>query len=277
MRAEPWLLSSVVTSLRAAGCVFAEEEAALLIAAASDREQLDGLVEERAGGRPLEYILGSAEFCGLRIQVADGVFVPRRRTGFLVRCAVESLPGQSVAQMPRRDAPVVLDLCCGSGAIGAAIAREVAVELHACDIEPTAVRSARRNLGPLGGRVYEGDLYRPLPAGLRGRIDVLVVNAPYVPTDSLAMMPAEARLYEPQIALDGGADGLAVQRLVIAGAGPWLARGGQLLIETGEDQARRTAEIMHDQGFQSSVRSSDDFYATVVIGRMAHAADHRKA
>lgn len=265
MHAPPASVTAVVGTLRAAGCVFAEQEAALLISAAQSVAELDLMVGERVGGRPLEYILGFAEFCGLRIGVADGVFVPRRRTEFLVHCAVRSLQGDLTS--PTR-VPVVLDMCCGCGAIGAAIARRVPVELHACDVEPSAVRSARGNVEPLGGSLWEGDLYQPLPAGLRGRIDVVVVNAPYVPTDSIAMMPPEARLYEPRVALDGGADGLDVQRLVIAGAPPWMAPGGRLMIETGESLAAGTLDIMRDNGFDAEVRTADELYATVVIGRL---------
>ena len=110
-----------------------------------------------------------------------------------------------------------MDLCCGTGAIGAAIAaREPTVELHAADLDPDAVACARRNVSM--GRVHQGDLYDALPADLAGRVDVLAVNAPYVPTDEIAMMPTDARDHEHRIALDGGRDGLDVHRRVAAGA-----------------------------------------------------------
>ncbi|MGH3424059.1 MAG: putative protein N(5)-glutamine methyltransferase, partial [Nocardioidaceae bacterium] len=158
--------------------------------------------------------------------------------------------------------------CCGSGALGAAVAAELGeVELHAADIDPNAVRCARRNVAGAGGQVYEGDLYEPLPDTLRGRVDVLVVNAPYVPTDEIAMMPVDARDHEPRVALDGGADGLDVQRRVIAEAPRWLAPGGHLLIETSERQAPRTVEAVGRGGLDPRVEaSSDDLDATVVIG-----------
>src|SRR5262249_36608547 len=149
--------------LRAAGCVFAEDEAELLTAAASRPADLEALVTRRIAGEPLEYILGWAGFCGLRIAVMPGVFVPRRRTEFLVHCAVE------------RAAPagVVVDLCCGAGAIGAAVAAALDhAEVHAADIDPTAIECARRNL-PSRASVYVGDLFDPLPADLRGRVRVL--------------------------------------------------------------------------------------------------------
>jgi release factor glutamine methyltransferase len=114
--------------------------------------------------------------------------------------------------------------------------------------------------------VYEGDLYEPLPATLRGRIDVLVANAPYVPTEALGLLPAEARIHEPRVSLDGGADGLDVQRRVIAAAPPWLAPGGHLLVETSERQAPKTIEILAGNGLTTRVGRSDELHATVVIG-----------
>ncbi|PZS36356.1 MAG: putative protein N(5)-glutamine methyltransferase, partial [Pseudonocardiales bacterium] len=169
-------VSAVVIRLRAAGCVFAEDEARLLIAAARAPADLAALVERRAAGEPLEYVLGWAEFCGMRITVDPGVFVPRRRTEFLVHQALACLDRLA----PSPAAAVVVDLCCGSGAVGAAlVAARPGIELTAVEVDPVAVRCARRNL--VGAQVYEGDLYEPLPGALAGRVDVLVANVPYVP------------------------------------------------------------------------------------------------
>jgi release factor glutamine methyltransferase len=249
--------SVIVTELLAAGCVFAEDEAQLLIAAARTPAELATLVSRRAAGFPLEHVLGWAEFCGLRIAVDAGVFVPRHRTEFLVRQAA------AVA----RPHPVVVDLCCGSGAVGAGLIAALGrVELHAVDIDPAAVQCARRNIAVADGQVYAGDLFDPLPATLRGRVDVVVANAPYVPTAAIGLLPREARLYESQVALDGGADGHDVQRRVSAGASSWLAPGGHLLVETSERQAVRTAEVFADHGLIARVASCDELDATVVIG-----------
>jgi release factor glutamine methyltransferase len=241
----------LVARLRAAGCVFAEDEARLLREAAGSPAELDALAARRVDGAPLEALLGWAEFCGLRIAVDPGVFVPRQRTAFLV------------AQAVRRAGPgaLVVDLCCGTGAIGAAIAAAVPrAEVHAADVDPAAVACGRRNLP----NVYQGDLYAALPDRLRGRVDLLVVNAPYVPTDAIATMPPEARDHEPRVALDGGADGLDVQRRVAADAPTWLRPGGALLIETGADQAQRTAALFAAAGLAAQVAYAED--ATVVIG-----------
>lgn len=261
--------STVVESLRAAGCVFAEDEARLLVAEAGTPERLAEMVDLRGAGLPLEHVLGWAEFCGLRIEVDPGVFVPRRRTKLLVEQAIELArrAGAGAGAAPTLRPVVVLDMCCGSGAVGVALSTALGgAELSAVDVDPAAVRCARRNVATLGGQVYEGDLYAPLPHSLRGRVDLLVVNAPYVPTDSLRLMPAEARLYEPRAALDGGEDGLDIQRRVIAAAPPWLAPGGHLLVETSVSQSPDTGEAFVKGGFDPRVVTSDAVGGTVVIG-----------
>jgi len=246
----------VVSRLRAAGCVFAEDEARLLVGAAANPAELDAMVERRVAGLPLEQVLGWAEFLGLRIVLEPGVFVPRRRTELLARHAA-SLAGRGA---------VVVDLCCGSGAVGAAVHAAVpGIELHASDVEPAAVRCARKNVT---GVVYEGDLYEALPESLRGRVDVLVANAPYVPSDAVDLMPPEARLHEPLAALDGGADGLDVLRRVIASAPAWLAPGGYLLFETSTRQAATAVDEVAEAGLAPEVVTDEDLGATVVVGRL---------
>lgn len=265
-------IDGIVTRLRVAGCVFAEDEARLLVATADTPTDLADLVDRRVAGLPLEHVLGWAEFGGLRIAVDPDVFVPRRRTEFMVGQAV-ALAGrtESGAEAGAGTPTVLLDLCCGSGAVGVAVGSALAaaggrVELHAADIEPAAVRCARRNLAALGGRAHQGDLYRALPADLRGRVNILVANVPYVPTDEIELMPPEARLYEPRVALDGGADGLGVLRRVAAEAPRWLAPGGHLLIETSERQAPIAVDAFARSGLTPRAASSDEHDATVVVG-----------
>jgi release factor glutamine methyltransferase len=252
------LRTYVIDRLQAAGCVFAEDEARLLLGQASDEAGLEDLVARRASGLPLEQVLGWAEFDGLRILVDPQVFVPRRRTEFLVREAASQV----------RAPAVVADLCCGSGAIGAAlVARLGPIVLYAADLDPAAVRCARRNLTGSRARVYQGDLFAPLPAALRGRIALLTANAPYVPSDEVRLLPSEARLHEALIALDGGADGLSVARRIVAGAPAWLAAAGVLLIETSERQAAQLAEAVAQAGLTALISSDEDSGATVVHGR----------
>ena len=252
--------AAVVTRLREAGCVFAEQEADLLIAAAATRADLTAMVDRRAGGSPLEHVLGRVRFCGLDLAVTPGVFVPRPRTGLLVREAAALVGGRGAT---------VVDLCCGSGAVGAAVAAAAPapVHLHAADVDPVAVACARRNLARYGGHVHQGDLFDPLPLRLRGRINVLVANVPYVPTGEIDLLPAEARRHEPRPALDGGADGLDLLRRLAAEAPHWLSPGGHLLVETSERQAPAATSIMERAGLRGRVVRDDDLDATVVIGR----------
>ena len=141
--------------------------------------------------------------------------------------------------------------------------------MHAADIDPAAVRCARRNLPGSRGHVYQGDLYEPLPAALRGRVAVLVANVPYVPTQEIEFLPPEARAHEPRAALDGGPDGLDVLRRVAAGAAEWLAPGGHLLIETSERQVPLAEAAFAASGLTTRVVSSADLEATVVIGLLS--------
>jgi release factor glutamine methyltransferase len=257
MSSAPFDRSTAVDRLRAAGCVFAEDEADLLMSAAASLSELNRLLERRCAGAPLEQVVGWAALCGVRIAVDPGVFVPRRRSEHLVR--------QAALVTPR--GAVVVDLCCGSGAVGVAVSTAVAgVQLHAVDVDPAAVRCARRNLEPPGGLVYEGDLYAPLPEALRSKVDVIVANAPYVPTAEIGLLPAEARDHEARVALDGGPDGVDVQRRVAAEAGEWLAPGGHLLIETSARQADATAAAVTGAGLRVRVVRSDELDATVVVG-----------
>jgi release factor glutamine methyltransferase len=265
----------VVGRLRAAGCVFAEDEARLLIAEARTPDELDAMVEQRAAGLPLEQVLGWAEFCGLRIAVDPGVFVPRRRTEFLVQQAVLLLQEDSV--LPETPGPlarpgaVVVDLCCGSGAIAAALAAAVQdAEVYAVDLDPAAARCARRNVP---GHVFQGDLYQPLPARLRGRVAILAANVPYVPTGEIGFLPPEARAHEPRVALDGGPDGLEVLRRVAAEAPDWLAPGGHLLIETSDRQAPAAAAAFAASGLAWRTATSADLNATVLIGTLPGGSD----
>ena len=215
------------------------------------------MVEKRASGLPVEYVLGFTTFCGLRIEVEQGVFVPRHRTEFLVK--------QAKALTTVYD--IVVDLCCGTGAVGAAISSDLnMIELHSVDIDPAVLKCATRNITNISGHVYQGDLYNGLPDSLRGRVNIIVANAPYVPTEAIKLLPQEARLYEPKVALDGGKDGLDLQRKVAEGAAEWLAPGGHLLVETSEMQAAQTLEIFVNAGLTTKIARDEELDATVVIG-----------
>ncbi|GMA28592.1 putative protein N(5)-glutamine methyltransferase [Arenivirga flava] len=241
----------LVQRLRAAGCVLAEDEAALLLASTDDPEQLEERIRRRVGGEPLEQVLGWAAFMGLRLHLEPGVFVPRHRSEALVREAAALVPPGGA----------VLDLCCGTGALGAALAALVPGLRHvAADLDPAAVRCARRNAP---GEVHEGDLFDALPHPLR--FDVIIANAPYVPSAAVALLPAEFRDHERRAALDGGDDGLDLQRRVIAEAPAWLVPGGALLVETSAEQEPATLALMASAGLAAGSRHL--FETTVAIGR----------
>jgi len=252
----------LVGRLRAAGCVYAEEEAALLVGAAGSAAELEAMVARRVQGHPLEQVVGWAELAEVRVAVEPDVFVPRRRTTLMVR---EAVAGCARAH----GVPVILDLCCGSGAVGLAVVSGLGrtAELHATDLHPAAVRCARRNLAGLG-TVYCGDLDEPLPASLRGRVDVLVANVPYVPTDEIALLPAEARLHEPGLTLDGGADGLRVLARVAVLAPRWLTPGGSVLLETSERQLSAAVATVATAGLAARGVTDEELGASVVVGTL---------
>lgn len=248
--------------LRAAGCVFAEDEARLLLTEAPPA-LLDEWVDRRVSGEPLEHVLGWALFDGLRVAVGPGVFVPRRRSELLVRQAVAALRGRDAGRRP-----VVVELCCGVAAVATAVAHRVpAAQVHAADVDPVAVGYARQNLAPAGGAAWLGDLDEPLPVSLRGRVDVLVANAPYVPTGEVGFMPAEARDHEPLRALDGGPDGVDVQRRVVAVAPGWLADDGVLVVETSRRQAPVTVAAFRAAGLTARTVRGERVDGTAVVGR----------
>ena len=214
----------------------------------------------------MEVILGWVYFCGLRVAVDPGVFVPRQRTALLVDLAAGLLP-------PNR-AAIVLDLCCGTGALGLALAARADIDLVAAELDPRAVACARRNLVGIG-EVFESDLFAALPDRLRGRVDIVLANAPYVPTSDIALMPPEARLHEPRSALDGGGDGLAIHRRIAAEAPDWLTPGGRLLIEVAERQVIAAVEAMESAGLAAQVCRDEERDAITIVGRRTLAEELR--
>jgi release factor glutamine methyltransferase len=244
--------------------VFAEEEATLLRDSAADDAVLEQLLRRREAGEPLEVLLGWVGFAGRRIVVRQGVFVPRRRTELLARLAASALPAGGIA----------VDLCCGTGAVAAVLADEAGAEVHAVDIDPVAVACARLNL-PGGAGVHVGDLWEALPDRLRGRVDVVAANAPYVPTGEIPLLPPEARDHEPRHALDGGADGAAVHRRIAAGAVGWLAPGGTVLVEAGPGRAGPTRAALRAVGLVTDVVVDEEVDGCVVRGVAPGAAARR--
>lgn len=217
---------AVSARLARAGCVAAREEAEELVALAGDDPLLlEALVGRRTAGEPLAWVTGTTTFCGRPVAVHAGIYVPRWQTEPMARRAAALLPERGVA----------VDLCTGSGAVAAVLAgARPAATVLATDLDPAACACAATN----GVQVRQGDLDGPLPPHLAGTVDVVTAVPPYVPTWALPSLPSDARDHEPPLALDGGHDGMAVLRRVVAAAGRLLRRDGALLVELGHDQDR---------------------------------------
>ncbi len=260
-----------VARLRAAGCVFAEREAALIESTLADPIAQQNAVARRCAGEPLEYVVGVAEFAGVTVAIGPPAFIPRARAADLV-AALE------LTQLPRlvtdSSAPatvVALDLGCGCGAIAATLRhRYPDWVVHACDIDSGALQYARRNGGVFGFAVYQGDWFDALPADLVGRLDVVVAHLPYVPSAEIAHLPRDFRDAEPRRAVDGGRDGLDPWRQVVAQCGVWLAPEGSLLTQLLPDQVDAAITTAHDHGLDVETVAFED--STVLVVRPVRAS-----
>ena len=235
----------LVQQLAAGGCVAPKEEAAELIRAAAEGSRpLEELVARRLGGEPLAWITGFVHFCGLRVRVDPGVYVPRPHTQALARRAASLLPSAGIG----------VDLCTGSGAVAAVlVAAERGATVFATDVDPAAVACARRN----GVRALQGSLDEPLAESIRGRVEVMTAVVPYVPAEELHLLPRDVLAHEPRQALDGGPGGTMFLEQVARLSAGWLAPGGHVLIELGGDQAGAIAETLESAGL-SDIRAHRD-------------------
>lgn len=254
---EPLDRVSVTRMLTDAGCIAAREEAdELLEAAAGDSDLLDHLVSRRTSGEPIAWLTGAVTFCGVRLFVAPGIYVPRRQTEPLARRAARLLPSAGLAA----------DLCTGAGAIAAVLAAAVpTARTLATELDGAAVRCARRN----GVEVFEGFLDDPLPREFEHRVDVLTAVVPYVPTDSLRLLPRDVQAFEPRLALDGGIEGLDLLGEVVRRSPAWLRPGGWLLLELGGDQAEPIGQLLHAYGFTGlDVMADEDGDPRAICARL---------
>ena len=218
---------------------------ALLEASSEGVGRIEDLIARRLLGEPLAWIIGWVRFCGLRVRVDPGVFVPRPHTEALARRAVALLPPLGIA----------VDLCTGSGAVAAVLGSErPRAAVVATDIDPLAVACARGN----GVRALEGDLDEPLRPSWRGRVDVMTAVVPYVPTEELHLLPSDVLAHEPRPALDGGRHGTSVLLRTAEAATRWLRPGGSVLLELGGDQAGEVATRLTDVGLSQIRVHRDD-------------------
>ena len=232
--------------LAEAGCIAAREEANELVhAAAGDPDVLRDLVSRRTNGEPIAWLTGAVTFCGVKLWVAPGVYVPRRQTEPLARRAAQLLPSAGVA----------VDLCTGAGAIAAVLAAAVpTAQVLATELDHNAVQCARQN----GVEVFDGDLDGPLPREFEHRVDVLTAVVPYVPTGALRLLPRDVQAFEPRLALDGGVDGTDLLVEVVRRSSAWLSPGGWLLLELGGDQAEPIGELLQESGFEGLDLMADE-------------------
>lgn len=210
-------------------------------------KKVSDMMERRLAGEPVAYITGEWEFYGLPIVVNSEVLIPRNDTEVLAEKAIELLKGRQAATR-------VLDLCCGSGCIGAAIAANVfSCRVILADISLAALRVCRQNVNRnnLNRSItcVEADALKNPPV-LIGRFDMIVCNPPYIPTSDLETLDSSVKNYEPMLALNGGADGLDFYRSVASKWRTVLKDRGCLMFETGFDQAEQVSQIMKENGFK---------------------------
>jgi release factor glutamine methyltransferase len=247
----------VIRELAEGGSVAPEAEAdSLLVAAREGVGPIEDLVRRRLRGEPLAWITGSVTFCGLHVRIDPGVFVPRPHTEALARRAIELLPDEGIA----------VDLCTGSGAVAMVLAAaRPRATVVGTDVDPRAVACAGRN----GVAAAEGDLDRPLPFTLRGRVDLMTAVVPYVPTEELHLLPRDVLAHEPRHALDGGSGGTFALVRAAGAADRWLRPGGSVLLELGGDQAAGMTAILTDLGFtRLRVHTDADGQDRAIEGRL---------
>lgn len=201
---------------------------------------LEDLIDRRAAGEPLQYLMGRQSFRSLELEVGPGVLVPRPETEILVERALGLLRGL--------EKPLVADIGCGSGAIALSIAMEhPGARVYATEVSPEAMRWAERNLGSnLEADVFLGlgDMFDPIPPELKGKFDLVVSNPPYLSEQEIAEAPADVRDHEPAIATVAGPTGLEVSARLASAALDWLRPGGNLLLETHPGQAARLETLL---------------------------------
>jgi release factor glutamine methyltransferase len=258
MRIDISKLAPVVQVLTEAGCVAATEEAhELMEASAGNPSVLDALLDRRTKGEPLAWLTGSVNFCGIKLHVDEGVYVPRWQTEPLAMRAASLLPSRGVA----------VDLCTGAGAIAATLSRvEPSATVLATELDERALRCARRN----GVIVFEGSLDDPLPREYEHRVDVMTAVVPYVPTESLHLLPRDVQEFEPRSALDGGPGGTKFLAEVARRSPRWLSPGSWLLLELGGEQVEIIGELLGELGFEGlDVMADEDGDPRAICARLA--------
>ena len=255
----------VTAQLRAAGCVFAEDEADILReTAGDDTGHLARLVRARADGAPLEPLVGWVEFSGRRLSVGPGVFVPRQRTLRLLDLVLGEL-----RRPPGTRARTFVEAFAGVAPLAAVVSSELpGMRVLACEPDPAALQHATANLASRGAAL-PSDVLSGLPDADRGHVDVIAAVPPYVPDDDMALLPREARDHEPASALRGGPDGLRWIRALIDEASDWIQPGGLLLVELSDHQLAAAVQYGVGRGWRQEPTEQEDESRTTVLALRA--------
>ncbi|MGN6161374.1 MAG: peptide chain release factor N(5)-glutamine methyltransferase [Marmoricola sp.] len=264
------LLKEATDRLEAAGVASPEHDAAALLAFATgtqratvslvdvtdvDAATFDELIARRANREPLQHLTGTAYFRYVELAVGPGVFVPRPETELLAGWAIDE--ASRIAADDR--APVVVDLCTGSGAIAKSVAHEVPTAVvHAVELDEGAFAWAERNLADTGVRLAHGDLAEAF-GDLDGTVDVVVCNPPYIPLEAWESVALEARDHDPHLALFSGADGLEAMRVLEATAARLLKPGGVVGAEHADVQGESAPGVFSATGRWTDLRDHADF------------------
>ena len=206
----------------------------------AESKQIASIVEKRLTGRPLWYIIGDVDFCGCTIKVDERVLIPRPETEQLAEIAIKTV----------EEGDKVLDMCTGSGCLAIAIAKGCAgknISVTAADVSDAAIMLAKENANLNSAVVHfvQTDLFD----NIRGRFNVIVCNPPYIKTAEIAELDREVKDFEPRIALDGGEDGLDFYRRLAREINRYVARGGMLILEVGEDQAAEVLRLFEKRDY----------------------------
>jgi release factor glutamine methyltransferase len=261
------LLADAAARLQAAGVASPDHDAAellahvlgtrrgaLVTAPTPSPDQLaafEELVSRRAARVPLQHLTGSAGFRYVELQVGTGVFVPRPETEVVAGYAIDRAREAGKA-------PVVVDLCTGSGAIALAVATELpAAEVHAVELDPGAVAWAERNLAGSGVDLRAGDMAEAFPE-LDGTVDVVISNPPYIPLEAWESVTAEVRDHDPALALWSGQDGLDAMRVVETTAARLLRPGGVVVAEHADVQGESAPAVFRRTGRWREVADRPD-------------------
>ena len=227
-------------------------------------ERADALVERRASGEPVAYILGEWEFYGVSLTITPDVLIPRPDTEILIDAAKEILIGNNMNAR-------VLDLCCGSGCIACSMAKEMpATKIVAADISNSVLDVCRKNISDnrFSSRIIcmQADATVTPPCGI-GTFDMIICNPPYIPSEEILTLDDSVKNFEPMWALDGGQDGLKFYKQIIKYWKSIIRSGGSLLFEVGEGQAKSVKEMLLAAGFKSaSIKKDHSGTERVVIG-----------